>query len=74
MQYFTQIVDSRDMRQIFYVIGVAATIYIAVTIVLPVLLKLTGWILGVVITAVIFAALIAAILYSISKLAEMLRK
>lgn len=66
--------DNNLLKQILYVIGIIATVYVLVTVILPAVIALTGWILGIAITAIVFAALIAAILYSISKLAEMLRK
>ncbi|MFW6364866.1 MAG: hypothetical protein ACOC2H_00165 [Spirochaetota bacterium] len=65
--------DTNTVRQLFYVIGIVATVYIIIRFVLPFLLALTGWILGIVITAVVFTALIAAIVYSIARLMDMLR-
>ncbi|MDA3899776.1 MAG: hypothetical protein PF637_04575 [Spirochaetes bacterium] len=62
------------ITQIFYVIGVIATLVIAIRFVLPVLFKITGWLLSLIITIVIFALIIAAIIYTIARLAEMIKK
>ncbi|HRX14713.1 MAG TPA: hypothetical protein P5123_00200 [Spirochaetota bacterium] len=62
------------LTQFFYAIGVLATIIIAIRYILPLLLKITGWLLSIIITVLIFALVVAAIIYSIAKLSEMIKK
>jgi hypothetical protein len=66
--------ENDSIKQIFYGIGILATLYFVLVYVLPFLFRLAGWILGIVITAIVLAGLITAVLYSISKLAELFRK
>ncbi|MBN2434811.1 MAG: hypothetical protein JXK07_06045 [Spirochaetes bacterium] len=62
------------LTQFFYAIGVLATIIIAIRYILPLLLKITGWLLSIIITVLIFALVVAAIIYSIAKLSEMIKR